>query len=169
MGVSVLVAVLVVYIGEYGTLNTVFVNVDALVEPCFLELEAVLSVFGNVYGLAFVLDFDVTYFDAIDRVAGILRIFGRFGLLVDFHFENASVEPRSAKVRDPVEVVSCDDREILPECVFGQLGSLDKRSKAVALSLVLFSDIFFPLVVEFLLIDAEDFLNGSVKCHAVVF
>ena len=98
MGVSVLVAVLVVYIGEYGTLNTVFVNVNALVEPCFLELEAVLGVFGNVYGLAFVLDFDVTYFDAVDCVAGIFRVVGRFGLLVDFHLENASVEPGSAKV-----------------------------------------------------------------------
>ena len=89
--------------------------------------------------------------------------------LTDFHFENTSVKPCSTEVRDPVEVVPCDYRKVLPEGVFGQLGSLDKRSKAVALSLVLFSDIFFPLVVEFLLVDAEDFLNGSVKCHAVVF
>ena len=98
MGVSVLVAVLVVDVGEYGALNTVFVNVDALVEPCFLELEAVLGVFGNVYGLAFVLNFNIADFDAVDRVAGIFRVVGRFGLLVDFHLENASVEPGSAKV-----------------------------------------------------------------------
>ena len=66
MGVTVFVSVLVAHIGKYGTLSTVFENIDALVEPSLLDFESVLGIFRNIDGLVLVFDFDFANFHAVD-------------------------------------------------------------------------------------------------------
>ena len=66
MGVTVFVSVLVAHIGKYGTLSTVFENIDALVEPSLLDFESVLGVIRNIDCLAFVFNFDFADFDTVD-------------------------------------------------------------------------------------------------------
>ena len=171
MRMAVAVAVLVTYVGEDGALHAVFVHVDALVEPSLLDAESVLGVVADVDGRVLVLDFDVADFHAVNLFGGILDrgavvravCCGAFR----FDFEQPAVEPGAAEVRDAVQVVARDYGEVLPEGAFGHLGALDERSEAVALCLVLFGNRLLPVVVEFLLANAEDLLDGAVEREAV--
>ena len=167
---TVFVSVLVAYVGKNRALCTVYMNVDAFVEPCFFEFETMFGVVTDFYSFAFVLDGDFTDFNAVYRFGGVFFSgISRFLCAVEFHLEQSAVEPGTSKIRDAVKGFACYDREILPEGPFGHLGAFDKCAEAVTLGLVLFGDFFFPVVVKFLFAYAENFLDGSIEGESVVF
>ena len=165
MGVAILVAVLVAHVGKHRALHAVFVDIDTLVEPRFLEFECVLGVVAdfNRGVCGFVFDGDFADFDAIDDFVLFARVFR-----AERHLEKSAVKPGAAKIRNAVQVLACDNREVLPEGAFGHLGAFDESAETVTLRLIGFSDFLFPLVVKLLFAYAEHFLDSAIESHAVV-
>ena len=165
VGVAILVAVLVAHVGKHRALHAVFVDIDTLVEPRFLEFECVLGVVAdfNRGVCGFVFNGDFADFDAIDDFVLFARVFR-----AERHLEKSAVKPGAAKIRNAVQVLACDNREVLPEGAFGHLGAFDESAQGIALGLVLFGNGLFPVVVEFLFAYAEDLLDGTIEREAVV-
>ena len=166
MGVSLPVAVLVADVGEDGTAEAIFVNIDAFIEPGLLRLETGLRVFRDVYD-AGVFDGNFPDLYAINNFGSIFRLSSFVFRLVKRHLENSPVKPIPAKVRNTVNIFACNNREVLPESVLRELCAFDERAKRIFLGLVLFRDLLFPGVVKFLFADAENFFDRGVKCDPV--
>ena len=173
--VSVLVAVLEAHVGENRALFGGVVHVDALVEPGLLRAESGLRVFADVDGAVGVLVFEGKFadFNAVDFFTGCLRavrLGGRVcGTAVRFqrNLEYRSVEPRPAKVRNAVQVLARDHREVLPEGFGRHFLAFDERSEGIPLCGVLFGNFLFPGFVQFLFADADDLLECGVERYAV--
>ena len=125
-----------------------------------------LGIVANFYCAVFAVVFDGDFadFNTIDDFVFLAAVF-----FVERHLEESSVKPESAEIGYAVECLASNNGEILPEGPFGHLGSFYKGAETIALCLVGVGDFFFPVVVELLFADAENFLDGSVECHAVVF